>query len=50
LTHFPFKKVRVLEIGRDVNDVEIGRRLRYAIKRESAPYATKDREAMGKSA
>lgn len=37
-TNFAFKEVRELGIGRGVNDVELGLRLRYEIKREFAPY------------
>ena len=37
-TNFAFKEVRELGIGRGVNDVEFGLRLRYEIKREFAPY------------
>ncbi len=35
---FAFKEVRELGIGRGINDVELGLRLRYEIKREFAPY------------
>ncbi len=37
-TNFAFTEVRELGIGRGVNDVELGLRLRYEIKREFAPY------------
>ena len=37
-TNFAFKEVRELGIGRGVNDIELGLRLRYEIKREFAPY------------
>lgn len=37
-TNFAVQEVRELGIGRGVNDVEFGLRLRYEIKREFAPY------------
>jgi len=46
---FRIQKVRELGIGCSVNDVELGLRLRYEIKREFALHATKDNEGMSKS-
>ncbi len=37
-TNFAFSKVEALGIGGGFNDVELGLRLRYEIKREVAPY------------
>ena len=37
-TNFAFKQVREMDVGRGVNDVELGLRLRYEIAREFAPY------------
>ena len=37
-TNFAFKEVREQDIGRGVNDAELGVRLRYEITREFAPY------------
>ena len=37
-TNFAFQEVREQGVGRGVNDVELGLRLRYEIKREFAPY------------
>ena len=47
-THSALEKVRELGIGCSVNDVELGLRLRYEIKREFALPATKDNEGMRK--
>jgi copper resistance protein B len=37
-THFAVQRVPELAIGSGVNDVELGARLRYEIRREFAPY------------
>ena len=37
-TNFALQEVREQGVGRGVNDVELGLRLRYEIKREFAPY------------
>ncbi len=37
-THFAVQQVRALGIGSGVNDIELGARMRYEVRREFAPY------------